>query len=88
MNMGVGILVMALVAVILGQELFARLGWGLGSPTALTRAALAGVIIHQVLLAAVLRAGAPPTSLRLFAGVSLVVVVALRRRRRAVTFSW
>jgi putative ABC transport system permease protein len=87
-NMGVGILVMALVAVILGQELFARLGWSLASPSAITRAAMVGVIIHQILLAAVLRAGAPPTSLRLFAGLSLIAVIALRRRRGAVTFSW
>jgi putative ABC transport system permease protein len=87
-NMGVGVLVMALVAVILGQELFARLGLGLGSPAAITRAALAGVIIHQMVLATVLRVGAPPTSLRLFAGLSRVAVIALRRRRSAVTFSW
>ena len=78
-------IVMALVAVILGQELFARLGLALGSPAAITRAALVGVIIHQIVLATVLRVGAPPTSLRLFAGLSLVAVIALRRRRSAVT---
>jgi putative ABC transport system permease protein len=87
-NMGVGVLVLALVAVILGQELFARLGLGLRSPAAITRAALVGVIIYQMVFAMVLRVGAPPTSLRLFAGLSLVAVIALRRRRSAVTFSW
>jgi putative ABC transport system permease protein len=87
-NMGIGVLVLGLVGVILGQELFARLGIGLASPRATTLAALVGVTLHQVILAAALRAGTPPTSLRLLAGVSLVAVMALRRRRRALTFSW
>jgi putative tryptophan/tyrosine transport system permease protein len=87
-NMGTGTLVLALVAVILGQEVFARLDWNLTSSSALTRAALFGVILHQIILAVVLRAGAPPTSLRLFTGLSLVLVIALRRRRGDVTFTW
>lgn len=87
-NMGVGTLVLALVAVILGQEISARLGHSLVSPASVTRAALAGIIIYEIILAAVLRAGAPPTSLRLIAGLSLVAVIAVRKRRRAVTFSW
>jgi putative ABC transport system permease protein len=87
-NMGVGVIVLALVAVILGQELFARIGWDLSSPGSLTRAALIGIIVYQVLLAGVLRAGVPPTSLRLFAGLSLVAAVVIRSRRRALTFSW
>lgn len=87
-NMGIGVLVLALVAVILGQEIFARLGLSLAMPVSLTRAALVGVILYQTLLASVLRMGMPPTSLRLMAGLSLVAVVALRHRRRALTFSW
>lgn len=87
-NMGVGVLVLALVAVILGQELFARLGWSLSLPKSITRAALVGVILYQIILSTVLRAGAPPTSLRLFAGASLILVVAFRKRRRGLTFTW
>lgn len=87
-NMGVGVLVLALVAVILGHEVFARLGLNLSTPKAISRAALLGVILHQVLLAAVLRVGAPPTTLRLFAGASLIAVIVMRKRRRGLSFSW
>jgi putative ABC transport system permease protein len=87
-NMGVGVLVLALVAVILGQEIFTRFGRSVASPGALTSSALVGIVTYQIILAAVLRAGAPPTSLRLFAGLSLVAVIAFRKRRRTVTFSW
>lgn len=87
-NMGVGVLVLALVAVILGQEIFARFGYSLVSPSAITSSALVGIICYQIILATVLRVGAPPTSLRMFAGLSLVAVIAFRMRRRAVTFSW
>lgn len=87
-NMGVGVLVLALVAVILGQEIFTRFGRSMVSPSAVTSSALAGIILYQIMLAAILRVGAPPTSLRLFAGLSLIAVIAFRKRRRAVTFSW
>lgn len=87
-HMGTEALVLALIAVILGQELFARLGYGLTSTSAWTRSALLGVIVYQIILAAVLRIGVPPTSLRMIAGIALVAVVALRQRRKDVTFSW
>jgi len=87
-HMGVGVLVVALVAVILGQEIFARFDFSLASPKAFTRAALIGIVGYHLIFAAVLRAGIPPTTLRLFAGLSLIGVVALRKRQRKVSFSW
>jgi putative ABC transport system permease protein len=87
-QMGVGSLVLALAAVILGQEIFSRLGVSLSSPRAITRAALLGVVIYQIIFAIILRSGAPPTALKLCAGLSLVVVVALRQRHKEVRFAW
>ncbi len=87
-NMGVGVLVLGLAAVILGQELFARLGISLTSMTALTRSALLGLVIYQILVACVLRAGVPPTSLRLLTGAALVVVIAFRQKREPLSFAW
>lgn len=87
-NMGVSVLVLGLVAVILGQEVFTRVGLPLLRPSTITSAALFGIVLYQIILAGVLRVGAPPTSLRLFAGLCLVAVIALRQRRKSVTFSW
>lgn len=87
-QMGVGILVLALAAVIVGQEVFSRLGIGLSAPKAITRAALLGVVIYQIIFAIILRTGAPPTALKLCAGLSLVVVIALRQRHKEVKFAW
>jgi putative ABC transport system permease protein len=87
-QMGVGSLVLALAAVILGQEICSRLGVSLSSPKAITRAALLGVVIYQIIFAIILRTGAPPTALKLCAGLSLVIVVALRQRHKEVRFAW
>ncbi len=87
-QMGVGSLVLALAAVILGQEICSRLGISVSSPKTITRAALLGVVIYQIIFAVILRTGAPPTALKLCAGLSLVVVVALRQRHKEVKFAW
>jgi len=87
-NMGVGILVVGLVAVVLGQEIFARIGWSLSSMTALTRSALVGLVTYEIVIAGVLRAGVPPTALRLLTGVALIIVVAFRQKREPLSFAW
>jgi putative ABC transport system permease protein len=87
-QMGVGSLVLGLAAVILGQEIFSRLGVSLSSAKAITRAALLGVVVYQIIFAVILRTGAPPTSLKLCAGLSLVVVIAMRHRHKEVRFAW
>lgn len=87
-NMGIGVLVSSLVAVILGQELFSRLRIDLSRPFRVILAAVIGALVYQVLLAAVLAAGAPPTALRFLSGAVLVLVIAVRSRRTEVMISW
>lgn len=87
-NMGIGVLVSSLVAVILGQELFSRFRAPLGSPGAVIVAAAVGAVVYQVMLAILLSIGVPPIALRFFAGFALVAVIAFGRRRSEVSFSW
>ena len=87
-NMGVAVLVDALVAVVLGQEIFSRLHLSLDRPKSAVFAAVTGALVYQILIAAVFAAGISPNALRFVSGAMLVLIVALRRRRTEVTFSW
>ena len=88
-NVGIGILVSSLVAVILGREILDRFKLALSQPSRLVIAAILGAYIYQTVLATVLAVGAPPTSIRFLSGAALVLVVGLKRRRRKeVASSW
>jgi putative ABC transport system permease protein len=87
-GMGVGVLASSLIGVVLGQELFSRLGWGLDRPAQVTAAAVFGAIVYQVLLNGVLTMGAPPTAIRFLSGFALVLVIVLGRRRLEVSSAW
>jgi len=88
-NMGIGVLVSSLVAVILGREILNRFKWSLSQPSRLVIAAILGSYIYQTVLATVLAIGAPPTSIRFLSGAALVLVVGLKKRRREeVVSSW
>ena len=87
-NMGIGVLVSSLVSVILGHEIFSRLRITMTRPARVTIAAVLGAIVYQLLMAAILAAGAPPTALRFLSGLMLVLAVVLRARRAELSFRW
>ncbi|MDW7761984.1 MAG: hypothetical protein SCM96_15265 [Acidobacteriota bacterium] len=87
-NMGIGILVSSLVAVMLGLELFSRFRISLNKPIMIISASLSGTIVYQVLMSGIMALGAPPISLRFLSGFLLVVIIALGSSKREIAFKW
>ena len=87
-NMGIGILVSSLVAVILGREVLNYTRNRLSQSTRLIASAVVGVFLYQTIFTIVLAAGAPPTSLRFLSGAALVGVAAIARKDGKSLGSW
>lgn len=87
-DMGVGVLVSSLVAVIMGQEIFSRLKIQLTRPLQVVLSGMCGAVFYRIILAGILSTGIPPTALRFFSGFVLVLLIMSRKRRTEVGFSW
>ena len=75
-GMGIGILVTGAAAVLIGQAIF-----GDGSIGRWIVAALVGVLIYRLLVAAALRVGMQPVDLKLITAVLLLAALALPQMR-------
>jgi putative ABC transport system permease protein len=87
-NMGVGVLVAALASLMLGREILLRFGANVDRVGMMLFGAILGALLYQILISVVLSAGAPPSMLRLLSGVTLVVVLGFRKKRRAEVGAW
>ena len=81
-NMGVGIVVSGLGAVMIGETIFGRLilrktGWHL-------LAVLTGGVIFRLAIAITLAAGADPAYLRLFTAAAVLVILSIGKMRKSI----
>jgi putative tryptophan/tyrosine transport system permease protein len=77
-QMGVGIVVMGLASIIVGQSLFKKISF-----VKMTSAALIGSIIYRTAIAAALRTNLEPTDLRLITAIIVVIFLGVNNKGSA-----
>ncbi len=87
-NMGIGVLVTSLLAVVLGQELWSRFRLPLERPRQLLFAVLIGSVAYQMVMTGIMTLGVPPTSLRFISGFLLVLLIVFKSKKGEVSFKW
>ena len=82
-GMGIGMIVMGLASVIIGEGLFRPRG-----VTAILLAVFGGTFMYRLFIGIALRLGLPPTNLKLITAVLVIVALAIPYVRRKIRGEW
>ena len=82
-GMGIGMIVMGLASVIIGEGLFRPRG-----VTAILLAVFGGTFVYRLFISIALRLGLPPTNLKLITAVLVIVALAIPYVRKKIRGEW